>query len=53
MNELGGLVSETEGLVLFLISLVHVSIGTAQWQRLSTPKLLVPLTIWKKPFSPQ
>lgn len=41
------------GFVVFLTSLVHVSVGTAHWHEVSIPKLLVPLTIWKNPFSPQ
>lgn len=48
-----GLASSALGLVSFLMSLVHVSVGVAQEQSLSMPRLLVPLMSLKVPFSPQ
>ena len=48
-----GKASSGLALVLFLSSLVQVSLGTAQEQVLSIPRLSTPLINLKFPFSPQ
>jgi len=53
MVSIGNSKGELLALVKFLSPLVQVSLGTAQAQSDSIPKLLIPLTILKKPYSPQ
>ena len=48
-----GFWSSIDSLVVFLSSLVQVSLGTVQVQSLSIPRLLTPLMSLKVPFYPQ
>lgn len=48
-----GKVNGFSGLVWFLSSLDQVSLGTAHEQSVSMARLFDPLTILKRPFSPQ